>query len=233
MTAENRREPVDREGVPRPRKVIELRSSSDAKLEQLGAQLEAFDSHLQLSSTQSATVLQRRLDDALDAVRKVRALHESRSAPGDEVRDAIAALEARLKPSAGTAMRSPEKQRARIAAAGAELQGALAATWANEPRGGAPRQTLARYRSAMEALGAELDVLAACRRLLAPYQGRARADRRRRLRADIAALQARLETPRRCLENHRRRAAIDGRRVDRKVGKDIEAISAALERWLP
>ncbi len=233
MTAGNRPESVDREGAPRPRKVIELPSSSDAKLEQLGARLEAFDSHLQLSSTQSATVLQSRLDDALAAVREVWALYESPSASDDEVREAIAALEARLKPSASTAMRSPEKQRARIGAASAELDGALAAARANEPREGAHQHASARYRSAMEALRAELDVLAACRRLLTPYQGRARADRRRELRADIAALRARLEAPRRYLENHRRRTAIDGRRVDREVGKDLEAISAALERWLP
>jgi len=219
--------------------VIEMPGSSEAKLERFAKKLDALDSHLRMSSTQRTSVLQGHLDAARDALGQLRAVHESRSALPSaiarELREASAALESQLKASADAAMRNPEQRRARIGDAGAALEGALAEGVARESTHGdaAYRHAMARYRRAMDDVDTALEIADACRRLLAPYRGRERSDRRRALRSDIAALQGQLETPRRRLAEHRRRTAVDRRRVEQALGRDLEAIAAALERWLP
>lgn len=218
--------------------VTEMLSSSEAKLGRLGKKLDTLDSHLRMSTGQRAAILQCRLDAARKALGQVRAVHDARrvmpAAVALELREAVTTLESQLKASADTAMRAPEQRRKRIGAAGATLEGAIAQGTAHESTHAdiAWRHAGARYRRAMDELDTELEAAAACRRLLAPYRGRERSDQRRALCADIAALKGQLETPRRRLAEHRRRAAVDRRRVDLALDDDLEAVAAALERWL-
>lgn len=238
MTA-RQREPGESRRATTHTNVIEMLGSSESKLEQLGKRLDALGAHLQRSPPQRESALQGRLGVAREALGRVRALYESRiglpSEVAEELSEAIDGVDAGLKPSAETALRSPEKRRSRILAACAVLDGGLAMAFTNEKEsaGGARRKAVARYESAIHALTAELEIAAACRLLLAPYRGRARSDRRQELRAEISALRAQLEVPRSRLAEHRRRAAVDRRRVDRKLCEDVDAVAAALERWLP
>ncbi len=218
--------------------VAELPSESEARLQALRAILELFDSRLQLRLGQHKPALQCRVTavrETLCALRTRRDEHKGMP-PGlsDELEAGIEAIETELGTIDGAGRLTLDKRRAGLSIAQADLEGAVASLLCHqaEQPSGSWRQAVARHRKALRALEVEIEVCVACRRLLAPYRGRALQERRSELRAEVATLRAKLEAPGNQLADHRRQAARDRRSLDLELRGELDGIASALGRWL-
>jgi len=210
--------------------------SAEVRLAALSEQAASFEVYLVLTQPQAAERIEYRKQavravlDELHAV--LEAARELPSATRTEVDAAIAAAKAALARCGGTRAQTLEEQRRRIADANAEFDGDVVAAIAHARHrfDGATLRALRRHQQARESLDTEMKIAAACGRLLAGRRGRALAERRRELAAQIATLKDQLEERRSRLAEQRERSATLWRELDAELRESVDAVGADLDR---
>jgi tetratricopeptide (TPR) repeat protein len=222
-----------------PETSTSLPSSTEAALESLRGQVDAFDRHLFSSAAQASRLVRYRKEELLGALEHLRATVQG--APGTSatiwsvaMRPSADALENALANGRAPGVAALEAQHGRIERAATALHAALADAFARAGQrfDGPTLRALRRFQQALQALEAELRIAVACRRLTAGCRGRALAERRRELADQIRSLSEVLDQHRAEMAAHRERSATLWRAIDAGLREEVEVAGAAFERLL-